>query len=287
MSEGVFANLIGHKGAKLILREALRVGDVHILLSGPPGSGKTVALQAIEENVDGAEFKEARGYTETQLRDALAEDNPILLMDEIDAMRNQAFNALPTAMESGRVTKDTAHEQYDVEISTQIVAACNHPEDLPGHVADRFRVVNFEEYTYQEYEDVCAQMLPESVGWIETEREAREVARVVHDAVGSKSTRDAKDAAKLAGEVDRVGDVSKALTDSKADVESKPLQPEEIAQSRERENVNGDTMEPFSRWQEKACEHVRDSKLAYKSGRYRCPDCAEKDGVDVTTPIEG
>lgn len=228
MGTGVLAPLIGHEGAKAVLRAALRRGDVHILLEGPPASGKSVALLAIEDAVPNATFKDARGFTETQLREVLAENYDILLMDELDAAKASAYEALPVPMEQGRVTKDTAHESYDIEIDTQIIAACNDASSLPEHVNSRFRTVRFEEYDRDTFIEVCARLLYDQIGWVTSIEGAKEVARVVDDATGTRDPREVLDAAKLAGEAGRVREMAVALQDADADVQSDSISPEEI-----------------------------------------------------------
>ena len=229
---GIFAPLIGHPGAKAILRSSLRRGDVHLLLSGPPASGKSVALLAIEEAIDGAMYEEARGLTERKLRDKLADNPPVLLLDEFDNMKQDAFKALNTALEQGRVTKSVTHDSYDKEIETQVFAACNHPDDLPGDVSDRFVGVDFDPYTRSEYIDVCEVLLPDQVAWVadadDAPTTAREIARVVWDETDSRSPRTARDAARLADAASRVPKIVKAMNDPKADVDSEPLSPDEL-----------------------------------------------------------
>lgn len=228
MGDGVLAPLIGHEGAKAILRAALRRGDVHILLEGPPASGKSVALLAIEDAVPNATFKDARGFTETQLRETLAEDYDILLMDELDAAKKSAYEALPVPMEQGRVTKDTAHESYDIDIDTQIIAACNNARSLPDHVNSRFRTVRFEEYDRDDFIRVCARLLYDQIEWVTDIDGAKEVARIVDDATGTRDPREVLDAAKLAGEPGRVREMAVALQDADADVQSDSITPAEI-----------------------------------------------------------
>lgn len=229
---GIFQPLIGHSGAKAILRSALRRADVHLLLSGPPASGKSVALLAIEEAIDGAEYVDARGFTERKLRDTLAQDPPVLLIDEFDNMKQDAFKALNTALEQGRVTKNVTHDSYDKEISTQVFAACNYPEELPGDVADRFVSVDFDPYSREEYLDVCEVLLPEQIEWVaETPNPgetSREIARVVWDRTDTRSPRTARDAAMLASAPQRVPAIVQAMNDPKADVDSEPVFADEL-----------------------------------------------------------
>lgn len=296
-NDGILSALIGHDGAKAILRAALRQGGVHVLLEGPPASGKSVALLAIEEHVPGAAYKDAAGFTEVQLRETLARDYNVLCLDEIDAMRTGTYEALSTPMEHGRVTKDTAHDQYDVEIETQLFAACNDESDLPAHTASRFRTISFDEYSHEEFVDVCAVLLPDSVEWVESAETARHIAEAVYEAVGSRDPRDARDAARLAGERGRVADMAKALADPTADVDSVPITPEEI--DRLHRGAGGpDGYGPSNpldrggrdpdRWETEACQHLVGSDsadAARQFGRFLCPRCANEYGAAPTTPI--
>lgn len=229
---GVFQPLIGHDGAKAILRSALRRADVHLLLSGPPASGKSVALLAIEEAIDGAKYVDARGFTERKLRDTLAQNPPVLLIDEFDNMKQDAFKALNTALEQGRVTKNVTHDSYDKEIDTQMFAACNFPEELPGDVADRFVGVDFDPYSREEYLDVCEVLLPKQIEWVADTPNpnvtAREIARVVWDQTDSRSPRTARDAAMLASAPERVPAIVRAMNDPKADVDSEPVHADKL-----------------------------------------------------------
>lgn len=231
-TEGVFRSLIGRDGAKVLLRSALRRGDVHILLEGPPASGKSVTLTDIERAVEDCLYTDAAGFTERELRDTFSHDPDVLLLDEIDAMQSGAYEAMSMPMEDGRVTKNTNHETYDVEVDTQVVATCNDASDLPAHTADRFRIIEFDPYTVEEYLDVCAVILVDEVEWVGDEETAREIAERVHEAVGTTSPRDARDAAKLAGGPGNVETIAEAMDDPDADVDSDPLHPDDTAHAR-------------------------------------------------------
>jgi hypothetical protein len=294
---GVLDALIGHGGAKTIMRSALRAGDVHILLEGPPASGKSVALMEIDDSVPGTMYADAAGFTEREMRDTFAEDPTILLLDEIDAAKNDAYEALSMPMEQGRVTKNTNHEQYDREVNTQVFAACNAAEDLPRHTADRFRTITFEEYDYDEYLDVCAVLLPEEANWVETAQDARDVAEAVYDAIGSKSPRDARDAAKLAGRKGRVAKIARALEDPKADVESEPLTPGEVKRAQDHRGTggpggDGGAAVSFEDWKDRACPHLASNadegtSLDFHDGRLNCHRCQEEYDVGPKEPLDG
>lgn len=277
---GIFAPVIGHSGAKAVLRAALRAGDVHVLLHGPPASGKSVALTAIEDAVPNAQYEDAAGFSERQLRDVLAEDPPILCLDEFDAMRTDAYVALTTAMEQGRVTKQVRGDSFDVEIRTQVVAACNDLGALPGHIQDRFRTVTFDEYGPDEFVRVCGRLLPESVDWVTDEGVGEQIGACIHEVTGTTSARDARDVAKLAGDMDRVPQMARALMNADEPVDSAPIAPDDIA-------VSGTSPEEvsFEDWVMKACPHRPAERTeAFQRGEYLCSTCAGKLDAPRTTP---
>lgn len=237
---GIFEDLIGRSGAKAVLRSALRSGEVDVLLTGEPGSGKSVALLCIEEHVDGARKIDSSGVSRSELREILLNDPPILMLDELDDARKGVYDGLSEPMEDRRVTKAVQGQNVDVEIRTQFFGASNHKDQLPAHIADRFQSVHFPEYSYDEFVDVCGELLPRIVSWVDDSKDARTVSKAVHEILDSKNVRDARDVARLAGSPEKAHDISRALRDPEAEVESEPLRPSDIAACNPKPDENGD-----------------------------------------------
>lgn len=279
VAHGIFHNLVGHEGAKTILRSALRGGEVDILLTGPPASGKSVALLSLDEAVDIAIYRDASGFTGAKLRETLSTDPPILLLDEIDDMRNDAYPALYTAMEHGRVQKSTMHDEYDLSISTQVVAACNAEQDLPREIRSRFQTVRFEEYDRDEFIDVAARVLIGHDVWVTDGEDAVAIAESVYDGIADADVRTARDVAKLAGAVERVPDIIEAINDPTADVTSEPLTPDELSSVHQ----SGPSVSlTFNEWLRRSCPHLnRHHTVAYRQGRLRCSKCSGGDPFDA------
>lgn len=230
----VFEGIYGHGGAKLILRSALRSGDKHVLMVGPPGSGKSAFLLALESKLPGVVFRDAKSLKASGLQDLLYEDPPILLIDEFDRLSMGCFDVLSVPMEHGRIQKEGAHEKYDKPIGTQIIASCNPTDRIPENIRSRFgKPIVFEEYSYDEYLDVCQHMLVDQQQWIETPSQARSVAEMAHDMSDSTDPRDARDVAQLASSFEEVEMVAKALHDPDADIGPVELKPMEIARTKD------------------------------------------------------
>ncbi|MEF8808922.1 ATP-binding protein [Natronomonas sp.] len=227
----VFEGVYGHDGAKTVVSAALRGGDTHVLFEGPPGSGKSALLLALESNVPGVMYRDGDQITAAKLRDVLKSDPPILLIDEIDALDNDAYDVLSTPMEHGRLVRDSARESYDVDVGTQVIAACNHREELPEHIQSRFRVLAFEPYDENEYIEVCAKMLSNEIDWVESESQARSVAKKVKEVTGQADPREARDTAQMATSFEEIDELARALHEPDADIDAGPLRPEDIARA--------------------------------------------------------
>lgn len=226
--QDVFRNIYGHHGSRVFLGAALRDGDTHVLLEGPPGSGKSVFLLALEENVPGTIYRDGDQITAASLRDALKDDPPILLIDEIDALDTEAYDVLSLPLEHGRLVRDSARESYDVEVDTQVIAACNHADELPEHIANRFQTQEFEEYGDEEFLELCEHMLVSEIEWIDSEAEARKAAEKIYSITGEADPRSTRDIARMSRSIDEIDTLATAMDDPDADVEVQPLFPGEI-----------------------------------------------------------
>lgn len=225
---GVLSPLVGRKGAKAVIRKALRAGDVHLCFTGPPECGKSVALTAIEDAFDGAVYRDSSDVTKSKLKDILADDPPVLLLEEIDDMSYDAAKALSTALEQGRVTKTNQRKSYDEDISTQVFAAANEFSSLPGHIQTRFGDIHFPQYDRDEFIEVCGELLPRSVSWIDGPEAGRAAAEAVAEQRGRLSVRAAKRICTLSSSLSDVPAVSRALEDAEADVNSQPITADEL-----------------------------------------------------------
>lgn len=231
MEKDIFRDIYGHHGARAFLGAALRDGDTHVLLEGPPGSGKSVFLLALEENVPGTLYRDGDQITAASLRDALKEDPPILLIDEIDALDTEAYDVLSLPLEHGRLVRDSARESYDVEVDTQVIAACNHADELPEHIANRFQKQEFEEYGEGEFLELCEHMLVSEIEWIDSESKARQAAEKIYEITGEADPRSTRDIARMSRSIDEIGTLATAMNDPDADVEVQPLFPGEVKRS--------------------------------------------------------
>jgi len=73
--------------------------------------------------------------------EALKERRPkYVLLDEVDKLTGHDQQAMLNLMESGRLTKTTKSESYDIKLDTWVFATANDKEELLEPLFDRFEV---------------------------------------------------------------------------------------------------------------------------------------------------
>jgi DNA replicative helicase MCM subunit Mcm2 (Cdc46/Mcm family) len=132
-SNDIFADIVGYTDIKKEFTKALQSADpVGILLVGPPGCGKSEFLKQIAKAfpeqslfIDGAYGSEAGIF------DKLKNTKPkFVMLDEIDKLKGDDQQALYNLMESGRLTKTTKSETYDIKLDAWVFATANNKDGL-------------------------------------------------------------------------------------------------------------------------------------------------------------
>lgn len=117
-------------------------GDVHVLLCGDPGSGKSAILQFISKAAPKARFVSGKGASSAGLTAAVVKDEflrgwaleagalvlanlGIAIVDELDKMSNEDRSALHQALEQQTVTISKANVQATLSAKTTLLAAAN------------------------------------------------------------------------------------------------------------------------------------------------------------------
>jgi holliday junction DNA helicase RuvB len=145
-----FDEIIGHEHIKRLFGLALRSqGPSHIILSGPPGSAKTMFLMSLRQHLKDSYFVDGGNATKAGIINYLFKNRAAyLLIDEIDKMspRDQTF--LLNLMETGIVTETKYRKTREAEIKICIFATCNDPRKLSAPLQSRFFIVELEPYTH-------------------------------------------------------------------------------------------------------------------------------------------
>jgi Holliday junction DNA helicase RuvB len=187
--EDLFSEIYGHEDVKQLFQFSIRsVKPIHILLSGPPASGKTLFLMSLLKFPNskyylGGQTSKA-GLTEILLR----EKPEYLIIDELDKMNSKDYDALLSLMETGRVVRCKMKLWAEEQLNTKVYGACNYIEEIPQELLSRFLVVEFKEYSREEFINVSKHVLKVREGLSDEEAEAvsdmlADLTRDVRDSV--------------------------------------------------------------------------------------------------------
>lgn len=192
-----FGDIVGYDDVKQLISESLGIGArVHYLLLGPPGSAKTLFLLAVEE-LPGSAYVLGSRMSRSGLAGFLMDAKPrFLLVDEIDKMPARDLAPLLSLTESGRVVEVLNRKRREEAMGTVVFAAANSVKRIPAEVQSRFQILEFPEYTRDEFIEVCKRVLVRREGL--SMLEAGQVAIRVLDELRSKDVRTAVRVARLA-----------------------------------------------------------------------------------------
>jgi len=184
LTKSIAPSIYGHKeikaslllqlfgGTRKIMEDGvIRRGDIHILLVGDPGAGKSQLLQFISKSAPKARFISGKGASGAGLTATVVKDevlrgwsleagamvlanHGICAIDELDKMTPEDRSALHEALEQQTITISKANIQATLRAETTVLAAAN-PKlsrfdpytpipaqiDLPPSLLNRFDLI--------------------------------------------------------------------------------------------------------------------------------------------------
>lgn len=156
---------------KVLPDKIVQRGDIHILLVGDPGAGKSQLLQFISKAAPKARFVSGKGASGAGITAAVVKDeflkgwcleagamvlanNGVCAIDELDKMSPEDRSALHEALEQQTVTISKANIQATLRAQTTVLAAANPKQgrfdpytpiaaqiDLPPALISRFDLI--------------------------------------------------------------------------------------------------------------------------------------------------
>src|SRR5919197_164459 len=159
-SDKFFQDIVGYDNIKRLFLMTLDADEpVHILLSGPPASAKTMFLQSLLK-LQNSYFVDGGNASKAGLTDCIFFNKPrYLLIDEIDKMsaKDQAF--LLNLMETGTISETKHRKTRTAQVKTFVFATSNTIQNVMVPLQSRFFVVNLEPYTYEQFYEITIGLL--------------------------------------------------------------------------------------------------------------------------------
>ena len=159
--EDLFSFIIGHEDVKeLLLRAIKSEKPVHILLTGTPASAKSLFLEELMR-LPKSKFILGSGLSKAGLYDIIFESQPrYLIIDEIDKIdESDNLTCLLSLMERGIVVETKHRKHRSIQIVCSVFAGANKIDKLPPELLSRFLVLNFRQYTSDEFMEVAVHVL--------------------------------------------------------------------------------------------------------------------------------
>ena len=198
VKEDLFKYIYEHDKLKIIFRNSIESEEpIHILLTGSPGTAKSLFLEAISDNVKHSYFinNNSTGagiisylYSHPELQ--------YLLIDEIEKLKKEELSVLLSIMENQRlvITKKTMTCNRKQKLS--IFATCNNKNKLAPEMISRFLNFHLKEYSFEEFIKISTNILTERFN--RTQEFAQKIALSVWYKLNSKDIRDVIKVARLA-----------------------------------------------------------------------------------------
>jgi replication-associated recombination protein RarA len=212
-AESLFNEVYGYGDLKFLLAKmVLSKQSLHAVLVGPPASGKTMFLLAIQQRMKDVVFIDATNASGAGIVDKLFSNHntKIILIDEIEKMRQGDQNMLLNLLETGVLTstkvKKTKERRFD---GIKLFATSNDIDALSKPLKSRLIELHLPEYDFNEFSEIAAKLTERRDGH---DREmAMKIADTVWNRLNSRDVRDMIQISKLTKSIDDVEFVANTL----------------------------------------------------------------------------
>jgi Holliday junction resolvasome RuvABC ATP-dependent DNA helicase subunit len=205
-----FENIVGHNDIKQIfLKAILSKRPMHLLLTGSPGSTKTMFLIELMRHYKTSYFVVGSNTTKAGLVNQLFEKRPkYLLIDELEKMSITDQTSLLHLMETGIISETKISKTRQMELNSWVFATANSCNKIIQPLLSRFAILEMPGYTFEEFMEISLiRLRKENVD----ECTARFIAEKVWNQLNSRDIRDVIKVARLASSIEDTPFVIKVL----------------------------------------------------------------------------
>ena len=210
--DDLFNIIVGHDNIKTIVRYAIdATKPVHLLLSGPPASAKTLFLMELARLPE-SYYALAQTTTQAGLANLLFVYQPqFLLIDEIERLSGEHVGVLNSLMATGIISESKYGKTRMMELATKVFAAGIKVNLLPKDLMSRFTRLKFNAYLEPEFIEVATKVLTS------LENSSEELATEIAKSVWAKNetSSDIRQCVQVArlcgGDPDKAGEILRIL----------------------------------------------------------------------------
>jgi MoxR-like ATPase len=161
----LFDSIVGFEDVKLLFEIAIRAErPVHLLLCGPPSSGKSLFMSSLTK-LERSYYAVGSSSTKSGIFDYLFEYRPrYFIIDELEKMNKKDQTSLLNLMESGILSELKHNQQRTTQLKTWVFASCNSTDKLLPPLLTRFRDIHFKPYTEEEFVEIVVNVLDREEG---------------------------------------------------------------------------------------------------------------------------
>lgn len=221
--EFLFNEVQGYGDLKLLLVKMVQSKEsLHAVLVGPPASGKTMFLLAIQQSMKNVFFIDATNASGPGIVNKLFSRpyTKIILVDEIEKMRQNDQNMLLGLLETGVLTSTKVKKTAEMRFGgIKLFATSNDIDGLSEPLRSRLVELHLPEYDFNEFCDIAVKLIEQRDGL--SRKIAIKIADTVWNKLNSKDVRDVIRISRLARSIDDVEFISSVLHKYKSKIECK------------------------------------------------------------------
>jgi replication-associated recombination protein RarA len=212
-AESLFNEVYGYSDLKCLLAKMiLSKQSLHAVLVGPPASGKTMFLLAIQQKMRDVFFIDATNASGPGIVNKLfsRSNTKIVLIDEIEKMRQNDQNMLLNLLETGVLTSTKVKKTAEMRFNgIKLFATSNDIDALSKPLRSRLIELHLPEYDFNEFCEIAVKLTEQKDGH---DREtAMKIADIVWNKRNSRDIRDIIQISKLTKSIDDVEFVANTL----------------------------------------------------------------------------
>lgn len=200
---------------KLLMRSILSKEPIHIIMTGPPATSKTVFLLEMFRELSNAYFIDGTATSGPGIIDFLFShpNTKFLLVDEIEKLTKKDQTVLYNLMETGILTEIKSQKTKGFrqqKMNLKIFATCNELAKLTQPLKSRFLKLELPKYTWDEFLTITNNLIRKRYKHLDGQISKR-IAEIVWHDLKTKDIRDCLKISKLTYSIEDVEDIAYTL----------------------------------------------------------------------------